>query len=333
MSLVIGGEPSSSEVALSPEVDRAFIEKALLGANTNALRLALYQVTGDEELLRLRVVDKLIRGGAIVQKVVAEEDCQTVRDKALEWLLHGRHNKAVPPPPSRERARELMTVYTCEDVPDKHFELDWEELAFDDVPREAKWTGAPPSAEQRQAFSVLIIGAGINGIQMGIQLKRLGIPFTIIEKLDAWGGTWYVNQYPDCRVDTPSHLFSFKFEKSYEFSEYFASAGETLRYLQHCVDKYGLKEHVIFNVEAQQARWQEDAAAWKVHLRHNDGRTEHKLFNFVVSCSGSLSNPKLPDIAGISSFKGRIFHTQAWDHTAKIQGAKVAVIGCGSTGA
>ena len=40
-------------------------------------------------------------------------------------------------------------------------------------------------------------------------LGHLGIPYTIVEKNAELGGTWYVNRYPGCGVDTPNHSYSY----------------------------------------------------------------------------------------------------------------------------
>lgn len=105
----------------------------------------------------------------------------------------------------------------------------------------------------------------------------------------------------------------------------------------------------IFNVESKKAVWDDATSKWKVDLVYNEyvilnvwaeselkpvysGRTEVLEVNSIVSASGSLSNAKHPDIKGYESFKGPIFHTQQWDHNAKIAGSRVAVVGNGSTG-
>ena len=50
---------------------------------------------------------------------------------------------------------------------------------------------------------VLVIGAGIGGIGIGIQLVRqYGTRnFELIEKSTEIGGTWWVNTYPGCGCD------------------------------------------------------------------------------------------------------------------------------------
>ena len=44
-------------------------------------------------------------------------------------------------------------------------------------------------------FSILV-GSGFSGIDAAIKLKEIGVKFTILEKSESLGGTWYDNQYP-----------------------------------------------------------------------------------------------------------------------------------------
>ncbi|MFI5302879.1 MAG: flavin-containing monooxygenase, partial [Polyangiales bacterium] len=52
----------------------------------------------------------------------------------------------------------------------------------------------------------------------------------------------------------------------------------------------------------------------------------------VVSGSGhALSRPVLPDIPGLKSFEGKLFHSARWDHSFSLEGKTVAVIGTGAS--
>ena len=62
-----------------------------------------------------------------------------------------------------------------------------EEMGF--IPREARWTKRPP-ANNCTRQHVLIVGAGVCAIALGVALGRLGIPYTIVEKNAELGGTW-----------------------------------------------------------------------------------------------------------------------------------------------
>ena len=42
----------------------------------------------------------------------------------------------------------------------------------------------------------ILVGSGFSGIDAAIKLKEIGVKFTILEKSESLGGTWYDNQYP-----------------------------------------------------------------------------------------------------------------------------------------
>ena len=58
---------------------------------------------------------------------------------------------------------------------------------------------------------MVVIGAGMGGLNAAVQLKHAGIPFTVLEKNSSVGGTWYENRYPGARVDTPSRIYTHVF--------------------------------------------------------------------------------------------------------------------------
>lgn len=69
---------------------------------------------------------------------------------------------------------------------------------------------ACPSGTAPARGKIAIIGAGMAGIAMGAQLKRLlkHDNFHIYEKNDDIGGTWTENRYPNLRCDIPSEVCS-----------------------------------------------------------------------------------------------------------------------------
>ncbi|MDG2307080.1 MAG: NAD(P)/FAD-dependent oxidoreductase [Candidatus Binatia bacterium] len=177
-------------------------------------------------------------------------------------------------------------------------------------------------------LSVAIIGAGFSGIGMAIQLKKAGIhSFTMFERASEVGGTWRDNTYPGAACDVPSHAYSLSFEQKATWSRKFSPSNEIQSYLLDLVDKWKLREHLRFEVEIEEARFDERSGTWT--LRTEDGETV--TAQVVVSGVGGLVDPKLPDIPGIESFEGKTFHTARWDHEYDLQGKTVAVIGTGAS--
>ena len=65
--------------------------------------------------------------------------------------------------------------------------------------------------EGSEKWHTVIVGAGFSGLTMAARLKEIGVSFTIIEKAEEVGGTWWYNIYPGAACDIPSHLYSISF--------------------------------------------------------------------------------------------------------------------------
>lgn len=305
------------------------IRSAVDTSNTNALRMVLYQYTRDPELLDMALSDKPIRGGALMMKTVAESDLDLLKEKAVAALMDGPLKPI--PAPSREEARELLKIFAGRELNQAQLRFGVEQLGFDDFPREVSWSKRP-SPEALSALRVLVIGGGISGIANAVQLKRLGIPFKVLERQEELGGVWQRNQYPEARVDVSSFVYQFTFEKNYPWPEFFASRNETKRYLKFVAEKHGIIDNFQFDTEVTAAVWDEARAVWVVTAKDKDGVVTEHVADFLITGTGLFANPKTPDIAGIDTFRGKMFHTTLWDHDVDLRGKRVALIGTGSTG-
>ena len=177
-------------------------------------------------------------------------------------------------------------------------------------------------------FDQLIIGAGFAGICAAIKLKEAGFNnFIIVERANHLGGTWRDNNYPGAACDVESHLYSYSFEQNPNWSRQFGPQQEILNYMDHCAEKYGINPHIQLNTSVEKAVFDEQQGQWFVSC--NTGVTYQA--QTVISCSGGLSQPALPDIKGIEDFKGKMFHSAQWDHSYNLQGKTAAVIGTGAS--
>lgn len=176
--------------------------------------------------------------------------------------------------------------------------------------------------------TVAILGAGISGICLGIQLKQAGIDsFTIFEKSDGVGGTWKDNTYPGACCDVPSMLYSFSFELKTDWSRKFSPQSEILDYLEHCTDKYGVRPHLRCNTEIASARFDESDSVWRIRTATGEDHTA----DIFVSGVGQLNRPYYPDIPDREEFQGTTFHSARWNHQHDLSGENVAVIGNGAS--
>lgn len=173
---------------------------------------------------------------------------------------------------------------------------------------------------------VIIIGAGMSGLLMGIKLREAGIEsFEILEMADAVGGTWRDNTYPGLACDVPAHGYAYSFEPNWKWKGLYAEGAEIRAYFEHCADKYGIRPFVRFNTMIN--RIEREDGGWSV--TSTDGM--RRRADVVVTCIGGLVHPKYPEIKGLDSFSGAKFHSARWDHSVELANKRVGVIGTGST--
>lgn len=177
-----------------------------------------------------------------------------------------------------------------------------------------------------QHYRVAVLGAGMSGICMGVQLKKNGIQdFVILEKADSVGGTWRENTYPGIACDVPSHLYSFSFELNPNWSHSYSSGGEIWQYCEEVVHKYDLKPHIRFGSTVSNVRFRD--GHWTIEVAGGTPITA----DIVVSGLGGLHLPHHANIDGMESFAGTTFHTAEWNHAHDLRGRRVGIIGTGAS--
>jgi cation diffusion facilitator CzcD-associated flavoprotein CzcO len=175
---------------------------------------------------------------------------------------------------------------------------------------------------------LLIVGGGFSGLCMAIKLREAGMnSFLLIEKSGDIGGTWYDNRYPGCACDIPSHLYSFSFEPSPDWSRMYPGQREIHDYLKRCVERYEIAPHIRLNTRFHEAVWDEAESVW--HASAGEGmRIRARV---LVSGVGGLHVPQYPKLKGIDNFAGPQFHSSTWDHSVDLDGKNVAVVGTGAS--
>lgn len=182
-------------------------------------------------------------------------------------------------------------------------------------------------------FEIVIVGAGILGLNQLHRAMQDGHRVQLLEQGDGVGGTWFWNRYPGCRFDSESYTYGYLFSEElwqeWEWSEEFAAQPETERYLNHVVDRFGLREHIRFGSKVVSAVWDEDSRTWTTTTE--DGYVAGSTY--LVSTTGVLSVPSYPDVPGREDFAGEQHHTGRWpDAEVAFAGKRVAVVGTGSSG-
>ncbi|MEM7017175.1 MAG: NAD(P)/FAD-dependent oxidoreductase [Pseudomonadota bacterium] len=312
------------------------LRMSLADVNLPTLLMVMTQFAGDDRWMNERFKPKPIEvpegslfpddSGQYSDEVAAE-----IRAAGFELLKNLRDNGGeLPAAPNLARMRQMMEYSTAEPVETEFCEMLLEETRF--VDRDEQWRSKlhkVTSGKPVEDFNVIVVGAGMSGLCTGMKLKDAGISFTILEKNDAVGGTWYENTYPDCGVDTPNHFYSYSFERNPNWSGYFSKRDELYQYFERCTDKFGIRSHIQLSTEVQHMRFEQSEKLWYVTVKRQDGREETLTANSVVSAVGQLNRPIVPEFEGLDSFQGESFHSARWRHDVALEGKKVCVIGTG----
>jgi cyclohexanone monooxygenase len=187
--------------------------------------------------------------------------------------------------------------------------------------------------ESQATYDVVVVGAGFAGMYMLHRLRGQGFSTRVFEQGDGVGGTWYWNRYPGARCDVESMQYSYSFsdelQQEWDWSERYAPQPEILRYANHVADRFNLRNDIQFSTRVDRAIFDEDGNTWSVTT--SDGKTV--TAKIVVLATGCLSNARKPDIKGLESFTGPVYHTGNWPHhPVDFTGQRVGIIGTGSSG-
>ncbi|OCL04796.1 FAD/NAD(P)-binding domain-containing protein [Glonium stellatum] len=199
------------------------------------------------------------------------------------------------------------------------------------------WPEVPVGNKDHTSAAVVIIGAGISGMCMAIDLIKQNKchNFIIVEKSSGVGGTWHDNKYPGCCCDVWSLLYSYSFEQNPDWTREYPGQEEILEYLVGVAEKYGLYKYIRFNTAVEAARWDDAELKWKVDVKVSGDKDSEFASNytittdFLVSAVGQLNQPRYPDIPGLGDFKGKVMHSARWDWSYGLEGKRIAVIGNG----
>ncbi len=317
--------PLSNPPMPAAEVNRTLLKDGIANANIPALLMVLYQMTGEATWLQEPFAPGRSPGlddndsGQLPDEVQAQ--IRTAAEEAIEAWLAGK--PLAIERPSNLRLAEMLSVAMTEHVPEEYGDIVAAGMGYDLEPTAGTAIAADKTA--------IVIGGGVSGICAGIELGKLGIDYTLFEKNEDFGGTWFENRYPGCGVDTPSLTYTFSCRPN-DWSMYFPLRDEIEGYLLDTAREFGLYDKARFRTHVEEARWNTATDQWDVTITTPHGKRETHSADYLFSAVGILNIPKYPQIDGLDEFAGEVYHTSRWPAEADLSGKRVAVIGNGASG-
>jgi cation diffusion facilitator CzcD-associated flavoprotein CzcO len=185
-------------------------------------------------------------------------------------------------------------------------------------------------------FDVLIVGAGISGIDAAYHLRKQcpGKRFVVLESKESFGGTWITHRFPGIRSDSDLYTFGYRF-KPWTGAP-IATAEKILAYMGEVIEENDLARHIRYRHRIDSASWSRKDRRWTIDaLRTDTGEATRFSASFLWMCQGYYrhSEPYTPEWPGMARFKGPIVHPQTWPEGLEVAGKRVVVIGSGATAA
>lgn len=187
------------------------------------------------------------------------------------------------------------------------------------------------SSKQQPDYDVIAIGAGFAGLALIHHIREAGLSIRVFDKADDIGGTWTWNRYPGAMTDSESYYYCLTFSKEllqeWSWTRRYPDWKETHDYFRFVADRCNMWPDIQLNTEIVSAEYQKDSAQWKVTTRDGESFT----CKYFISAMGMISEPEIPRIKGMDTFKGPLFHSARWPEGLDYKGKRVGIIGAGAT--
>ena len=188
------------------------------------------------------------------------------------------------------------------------------------------------TTQQKPDFDAIAVGAGFAGLALIHHLREAGQSIRVFDRAADVGGTWTWNRYPGAMTDSESYYYCLTFSpellQEWSWTRRFPDWKETHDYMRFVADKCDMWRDIQLNTEIVSADYQQDSGLWLV--KTGDG--ESYTCKYFISGMGMISEPVIPKISGMETFKGPLFHSSRWPQEGlDYAGKRVGIIGAGAT--
>ncbi|QCD97810.1 probable indole-3-pyruvate monooxygenase YUCCA8 [Vigna unguiculata] len=179
----------------------------------------------------------------------------------------------------------------------------------------------------------IIVGAGPSGLATAACLREQGVPFVILERADCIASLWQKRTYDRLKLHLPKQFCQLpKLPFPEDFPEY-PTKKQFIEYLESYATHFQINPQ--FNECVQSARYDETSGLWRVKTVSSTAATRSEveyICRWLVVATGENAECVMPEIEGLSDFKGEVIHACDYKSGESFRGKKVLVVGCGNSG-
>ncbi|RWS27198.1 dimethylaniline monooxygenase [N-oxide-forming] 5-like protein [Leptotrombidium deliense] len=193
---------------------------------------------------------------------------------------------------------------------------------------------------------ICVIGAGASGLTSIKHCLEEDLKVICYERTENLGGLWryrdeVIEGVPCIQkstvLNTSKELSSFSDFPPAKHSPNFMHNVSMLRYLESYAVHFELKKYIRFGHEVISVTYNDDyefTGKWKVtSVDKLNQKTDERVFDAVLVCSGHHVKPLIPTFYGQEKFKGKIIHSHSYRTAHSFEDKNVVVVGIGASGA
>ncbi|XP_051124591.1 probable indole-3-pyruvate monooxygenase YUCCA10 [Andrographis paniculata] len=187
--------------------------------------------------------------------------------------------------------------------------------------------------EEKRTTVVTVVGAGPSGLAMAAYLHHLSIPYTLLEREDCFASLWQKYAYDRLHLHLTKKICQLPLMEMPQSYPKYPSRTQFLAYLNDYVSAFQIRP--IYHRHVVMADYDEAAAEWTVKARNSASEQEEfEVYRsrFLVVATGESCDPRLPEVEGLSDFRGEVLHSTRYKNGKKFQGKNVLVVGSGNSG-
>jgi putative flavoprotein involved in K+ transport len=176
--------------------------------------------------------------------------------------------------------------------------------------------------------TVLIVGAGHNGLALAARLRLLGVDTLIVERLPNVGDVWR-RRYSALALHNETdlnHLPYMPFPENWPRYLPKDMLGDWLEAYAKTMEC-----NVWTNTTFLGGEFDEQQGTWTARVKSSDGHERLIHPRHLVFANGIVGEPKLPDTPGLSEFGGDLLHAHSFKSGAEWRGKKAIILGVGNS--
>ncbi|XP_061350650.1 probable indole-3-pyruvate monooxygenase YUCCA10 [Gastrolobium bilobum] len=177
--------------------------------------------------------------------------------------------------------------------------------------------------------SVIVVGAGTSGLATAACLTKQSIPYIILEREDCFASLWQKYTYDRLHLHLRKQVCElphFPFPASYP---HYVPRKQFIEYLDNYVNHF--KINPLYQRAVELAQY--DDEKWRVMAKNRtSGHVEEYAGRFLVVACGETAEPRVPEVEGLGSFKGKVLHSTGYKNGKEFKDEHVLVVGSGNSG-